>query len=68
MEAQSRGIKKLAPFVSEPFRDDDGQNKYQVSRMYVNPRSGKTCKKVVSSGFCSKADAEAYAHKRMRNS
>lgn len=63
MEEQVRVIKKLAPFVSEPFIDDSGLIKYRVSRYSTHLESGDIYILELPSIFLSEADAKACAHK-----
>lgn len=55
-------IKRLAPFVSEPFLDNDGLFKYRVSRYTAHLESGDIYILALPSVFLSQAGAEARAH------
>ena len=63
MEEEVRVIKKLAPFVSEPFIDDKGLIKYRVSRYTAHLESGDIYIQKLFHVFFSDSEAEAYAHK-----
>ncbi|MGM9825286.1 MAG: hypothetical protein ACI3Z8_02485 [Paludibacteraceae bacterium] len=62
MEDQVRVINNSAPFVSEPFLDNDGLFKYRVSRYSTHLESGNIDIIELPSIFLSEADAKACAH------
>lgn len=56
-------INELAPFISEPFLDNDGSFKYRVSRYTMDLKTRDIDIQALPSAFLSEADAKACAHK-----